>query len=300
MSEIRKVPASAGVQWLLGSIGLFGKAPLQLAMLAVTFGLLITSATFIALLSPMVGSLVQLVAMLATPVLMGGLIFAVREVSQGRPATTGALFEGFQRGRLPHLLVAVLPYFLASLLLGALFYVLMGSDGLQRWQEVQTQVNAISQSGGTLEPAQAEQLAASLPVFRFLLWVLITTLSNIAIGLMLAFMLPQVMFSGVHGWQAMINSLRASLVNFAAMSVFYVSVLIGMFLLSVASAILMVICGLLLGPQIALLLSMVFMMATALPVISGAVYLGWKQILAPADGNADAAPRQEPGHVFEA
>ncbi len=299
MSEIRKVPASAGAQWLLGSVALFGKAPLQLAMLAITFGLLLSVATFLTLLNAALGSLIQLLALLATPVLMGGMIWAIREVAQQRPATNAALFEGFHRGRLSHLLVAVLPYFLASLLLGALLYVLIGSDGMQRWQEVQAQVNAISQSGGTLDPAQAQQMAASLPVFRFLLWAALTTLINIAICLMLAFMIPQVMFSGTHGWQAMLNSLRACLTNIAAMSLFYIGTLVGMFVLSLGSAVLMVLASLLLGPQIGLLLGMVFMLATALPIIAGAVYLGWKQMLAPA-GSESGAPPPVSGHVFEA
>ena len=297
MSEIRKVPASAGLQWLLGSIALFGKAPLQLAMLAITFGLLLSVSALLTLLNAALGSLVQLLMLLATPVLMGGMIWAIREVAQQRPATNAALFEGFHRGRMPHLLVAVLPYFLASLLLGALLYVLIGSDGMQRWQEVQAQVNAISQSGGTLDPAQAQQMAASLPVFRFLLWVVLTSLINIAICLMLAFMIPQVMFSGTHGWQAMLNSLHACLANITAMSVFYLCTLAGIFALSLVSAVMMVLASLLMGTQIGLLLGMVFMVATALPILSGAVYLGWKQMLAPVD--AGTAPPPLHGHVIE-
>ena len=40
MNDIRKVPASAGAEWLLGGFGLLRKAPLGLGLLGVLYGLL--------------------------------------------------------------------------------------------------------------------------------------------------------------------------------------------------------------------------------------------------------------------
>ena len=280
---------------------MFFKAPAQLALLAVSFGLVITAAALLTLVNPALGSLIQLLTMLATPVLMGGLIWAVREVSQGRQARAEHLFEGFRHGRLPHLLVAVLPYFIASMVLGAMLYLLIGTDGLQRWQQVQAQINEITAAGGTLDPAQVQAMAESLPVFRFLLWIIITALTNVAICLMLAFMLPQVMFSGIGGWAALINSLRTSLVNLPAMAVFYLMALVAMFILYFATAIIMLVVGGLITPQIGLLLALVFFMGTALPILAGAVYLGWQQMFAHADAPGTTPPPVPgPRNVFEA
>ncbi|WP_313347712.1 BPSS1780 family membrane protein [Stenotrophomonas sp.] len=301
MSEIRKVPASAGAQWLLGGCTLFFKSPLQLGLLAVSFGMIMITVVLLTFISPLLGSIAQLLMMLATPVLMGGLIWAVREVEHDRPARREHLLEGFRRGRLPHLLVAVLPYFLASLMLGALMVLLLGTDGAERWHQVQMEVNAINQSGGQFEPGQLEALAESLPVFGTLLWIVISVLTSVAVCLMLAFMLPQVMFSGIGGWAALVNSLRTSLVNLGAMVMFYLLALGLMMVLYFGAAIIMLVVSFI-SPALGLMLAIVFLLATALPIFAGAVFLGWRQMFAHADAGAPppVPPSNGPGNIFAA
>ena len=298
MSDLRKVPASAGAQWLLTGLALFRKSPLRLAQLGVLLAMAALVAMLLSQLNPALGAVMQLLVVFGTPVLMGGLIWAVREAERGHTPGPRNLLEGFQAGRLPHLLVAVLPYFLASILLGSLLLVLVGSEGLQRWQTVQTEINAIAQAGGQLSSEQLYEMAATLPVFRFLLWVAITLFANLAIGLMLAVMLPQVMFAGTGGWAALINSLRGCGRNFAAMAVFYVLALVVLFAMNFIGAILMVVAGALLGPGVGLVLALGLFAAVVLPVFAGAIYTAWKQMFLHADAVVpDVPPRKD---LFEA
>ena len=298
MSEIRKVPASAGAQWLLSGFSLFRKSPLRLGQLGVMLGLGGLLGMAVSQLNPTLGVLAQLLVVFGAPVLMGGLIWAVRETERGAHPLPRHLLEGFQSGRLPHLLVAVLPYFLASILLGSLLFVLVGNDGVQRWQEVQNQINSIAQTGDQLTPEQLYEMAASLPVFRILLWIAITLLAHLAIGLMLAVMLPQVMFAAIGGWAALINSLRGCARNFAAMAIFYVLALIFIFVLNFAAAVIMLVLGAIMGPGIGLVLALALYAAIALPVFAGAIYSAWKQMF----GDSSLAPvaPAAPGNVFEA
>ncbi len=298
MTSINKLPASAGAQWLLNGATLFLKAPLQLARLALIIGMAAMLAAMLALVAPTLGSLAQLAMLLLTPVLTGGLVWAVREIEQQRQARPDNLLEGFRHGRLPHLLVAVLPYFLASLALGALLFVLLGNEGLARWQQVQAQINAVSQSGGQIEPAEMQAMLEGLPVFRILLWFAITVLTSMAIGLMLAFMLPQVMFSGVGGWAALLNSLRASLTNIAAMMVFYMLSVAALALLYALSLVVALVFGVLGLAAVGLLLSLAFFTGTALPLLACAIYSAWKRMFGASEQIA-VAPATLPSNRIE-
>ena len=87
MSDIRKVPASAGAQWLLDAFSLFRRAPLQLAMLGVAWMLVTTLILLLAQALPgWLGLAVQLASFAVGPLMFGGMLWAVGEIDQGRPA----------------------------------------------------------------------------------------------------------------------------------------------------------------------------------------------------------------------
>lgn len=297
MSDIRKVPATAGAHWLLNGFSLFRRAPLRLAQLGVLLAMSGLVGMLLSQLGSVLGTLAQMAVIFGAPVLMGGLIWAVREAEHGQQPLPRHLLEGFRAGRLRHLLVAVLPYFLASIALGSLLLVMVGNDGLQRWQEVQLQVNAITQAGGQLSPEQLYEMAESLPVFRFLLWVVITLCVNLAVMLMLAVMLPQVMFTGTGGWAALINSLRTCARNFPAMALFYLLSALLLFALNLAAAMVMLVFGALMLPGVGVVLALGLSAAVILPVFAGAIYSAWQQMFGQATVAAPAPPRQD---LFEA
>ena len=146
MREIHKVPASAGAEWLLTGFTLLRRAPLALGLLGVIWALATLLALALAMLVPALGTLVQLLLVLAGPVFMGGLLWAIREVDQGRAAMPSHLLQGLHENRAPHLLVSLLPQILAGLLLGILLLVLIGSSGLHQLSDVMMQINAAQQN----------------------------------------------------------------------------------------------------------------------------------------------------------
>lgn len=297
MSEIRKVPASAGAEWLLTGFGLLKRAPLALGSLGILWGVGTWLVLSLSMLVPLLGTAVQFLLLLAGPLFMGGLLWAIREVDQGRIARPSHLLQGIQEGRAPHLLIALLPQLVAALLLGTLLLVLVGTAGLQQLSEVMLKLNEISQSGAQPDPAQIEALVATLPAGRILLWLLLLLGTFAALTLALFVMPPQVMFEGRTGFHALRESLRASLHNLPAMLVFFVLAFIAIFAIYFAVMIVALIIGLIAGQAAAMAVAQLVLMAVLMPVFAGSVYAAWKQMLAPA-GTGTPSPATA-GHVIE-
>ena len=284
MTEIRKVPATAGARWLLDGITIWRRSPLRLAQLGMLFGMTVMLGVALSAIVPALGMILQLVIMLAVPVMMGGLIWAIREAEHGGQPRPGHLLEGTREGRLPHLMLAVLPYFIAGIALGIVQLLLIGSDGVQQWLHVQEELNRLQASGETVSPERMYELAASLPVWRTLLWIALSLLTTLAVALMLSLMLPQVMFQQRRGTDALLRSFRSGMANLPAMALFYASVLIALVALNLTAFILLVICSLIVGPALSLVLMLMFYTGTVLPVIAAATYSAWKDLFAgPAD-----------------
>ncbi|WP_434212541.1 BPSS1780 family membrane protein [[Pseudomonas] boreopolis] len=300
MREIHKVPASSGAEWLLTGFSLLRRAPLALGSLGVTWGLIASLALLLAGLVPALGTAVQFLLVLAGPLFMGGLLWAVREVDQGRPAKPSHLLHGLQDGRAPHLLVALLPQIIAGLLLGIALLVLIGTKGLQQLSDVMVQLNAISASGAQPDPGEIEALAATLPAGRILLWLLLVLATFAALTLALFVMPPQVMFDQSGGWKALRNSLRASIHNLPAMLVFFVLAFIALFAIYFAVMIVALVIGLLAGQGAAMWVAQLLLMGVLMPVFAGAVYAAWKQMFTPPGSGPAGTGTPPPGNVFAA
>lgn len=290
MTEIRKVPASAGARWLLDGVAIWRRSPLRLAQLGMLFGMTVMLGVALSALNPALGMILQLVIMLLVPVMMGGLIWAVREAEQGGQPRPDNLLEGTREGRLPHLMLAVLPYFVAGIALGIVQLLLIGSDGVQRWLDVQNELNQIQASGQAVSPERMYELAATLPVWRTLLWIALSLLTTLAVALMLALMLPQVMFQRRRGTDALLRSFRSGLANLPAMAVFYASVLITLVALNLTAFVLLLVCSLILGPALSLVLMLLFYTGTVLPVIAAATYAAWKDLFANGQDRSPVPP----------
>ena len=78
MSDIRKLPASAGAQWLLDAFSLYRRAPLQLAVLGV-IGMLVSSLILVLAqaLPSWLGVLGQLVSVAVGPLVFGTVYAAI-------------------------------------------------------------------------------------------------------------------------------------------------------------------------------------------------------------------------------
>ena len=278
MNEIRKVSYGAGAEWLLGGIALLRKAPLALGLLGVIWG----GVSAIASLS---GQLwLSLLLALAGPVLFGGVIFAVREVDQGRKASPGHLIQGIRDGKLPRLLAMLLPQIAALVLMGLLMVLIVGPDELQHLNQVLLQMQT------NPDPALVE----SLPTGRLLLWLVAVMVVGVVTGFFTFVAIPEVMFTDRGAFAAMALSFRACLRNVGALLVMIVLMLIAVFALSLALQLLGALLAFAIGAQASMFLVQLLLMALLLPVMGGAVYLAWRQIL------GDAPVMVMPAHGFEA
>ncbi|NIJ70790.1 BPSS1780 family membrane protein [Xanthomonas sp. 60] len=298
MSEIRKLPASAGAEWLLAGFALLRKAPMGLGALGMLWAAGALLLTAIGATVPVLALPAQLIMALAGPLAFGGLVWAAREVDLGRPAQPGHLLQGLHDGRAPHLLVALLPQLIAGLVLGILLLLLIGSQGLTQLSEVMTRLNEISQSGASASPAEMEALAASLPAGRILLWLLCVLAVFIAVALALFTLSPQVMFEQRGGWQSLRLSLRACLHNVLPMLLFFLLSFVSVFAVYFLVMIVAMIAQLLGGALLALVVAQILLMGVVMPVFAGAVYTAWKQMFGHRD--APAAVPVGPSSVFHA
>ena len=301
MSTINKVPASAGAEWLLAGFALLKRAPVPLfaisnvGLLVVALSLLV-AVMVVALMAslPFPLSLIPLLIYaaltLGVPCLIfAGVVWAAREVSEGRDATVHHLQVGIRHVG-PLLLTSVIP--LAGTILSAtLLIALIGTDGVQQANDVMLKLQAMMANGGQPDPAQVNALVASLPVVRFLFWMLVTiALAPIVVCLVMV-AVSEVIFSHRSGFSALRLSLAANAKNFGALIVFSLLLAVLLFALSLVLQIVGVMVQFVLGPVIAVLFTNLALMGVLMPLLAGAAYAAWRQMLggSPAAG-ASAAP----------
>lgn len=286
MSTINKVPASAGAEWLLAGFALLKRAPVPLATLSVLWGLASMGAMLVALLLPATLLAMQLLLVLAGPLFFAGMLWAVREVDQGRPALPAHLLQPVRDGHVLALLATLLPQLVAALVMGALLFALVGTEQLQHLADVYRQMQAIAEAGGQPDPSLVE----GLPAGRLLLWLLLVAIVFVAVKWMTFIASPQILFSGTHVADAMRTSLRACAHNWPAMLVFYLLAGIALFAIGMGSLLVASLLQLVVGAMVAMALWQFALMAIVMPVLAGAAYAAWRQMLGDAGGGATVVP----------
>ena len=292
MSTINKVPAGAGAEWLLGAFALIRKAPLALGLLGVIWGLLTLLPMQAAAFNTTLGLLLQFGLALLGPFLFAGMLWAVHDAEQGRQVTPAHLFREMRGEHALALLGTLVPNIAAALLLGLLLLVMIGPAELQHLAEVIAKLQQTAQSGGQPDP----ELVNSLPVGRMLLWLLALIAAAIVISLLTFVAVPGIVFGGRSGFVAMRDSLRACLHNLLAMLVFYVLLAIAFVMLAVGIQLLALMVQAVAGPTAGIWVSNLLLMGILMPVLAGAAYYAWRQML--GDGAA-VDPAVMPTH-FEA
>lgn len=280
MKEIRKVPASAGAEWLLGGFALLRKAPLALGLLGLIWGGL-------SALASVTGQLwLNLVMALLGPILFGGVIYAAREVDLGRPASPRHLLQGLREGKAVQLLAMLLPQIAALVILALLLVAMIGGEQLQHIAQVMAQMQS------NPDP----ELAKTLPAGRMLGWLLLALVVGVVAGFFTFVAIPEVMFTQRGAFAAMATSFRACLRNLPALLVMIVLLLIALFAISLAVNLLIVLLALAIGQQPAAFIGQLLLMAVLLPVMGGAIYHSWRQML----GDAEVLPAPTRADGFEA
>ena len=275
MDRITRVPASAGAEWLIGGFRLLRRSPLGLGLLGAIFGAL----GLIANLAVQGGALtlamlLQLVFILLGPLLLAGMIFAAREVDEGRPAAPGHLLRGIQEGKAPRLLATLLPQIAAVVICLVLLFVMIGPAQLEAlsvaMQHVQTQARP--------DP----DVFDGLPVGRMFLWVLMVLVIGVVAGFFNFTAIADMMFRDRPAFDAMLRSFRACVRNLPALLVFFVLLVIAAVALNFGVILVAALVGALFGQAAMQIVMQVLMMAVLMPVITGAMYFAWKQLHASA------------------
>jgi hypothetical protein len=280
MNEVRKVPASAGAEWLLGGFGLLRKAPLGLGLLGALYGVLALVMGMSAQRNMGLFMLLELALVLAGPLLLGGFVFAARSVDGGGKAEPGQLLQGVRSGRTARLLATLLPQVVALLLCALLLVAMLGPEALAQVAQ------AVEQAGAQAKPDPT--LFATLPLGRLALWFLLVLVIGILASFFTFVATPEIMFTDSGALAAMRRSFRACLRNLTALLVFLVLLVIAVIAIYIAIMIVGVVAKLVLGEVAMQVVVQVLAMAVFMPLVTGAMYFAWKQMLS-GDGAAVAA-----------
>ena len=270
MNQAGKVKAGAGAEWLLGGFGLLRKQPVALGLVGLVFGIVsLLPVLFVSI--PALSVLAQLVLLVLTPVMFGGLVYAAREVDQGRDASPGQLLQGLREGKAMALVAQLLPQFLAGLVVIVLLVAMVGPTALQNM------MLAVEQSQGSqaADPAMFE----SFPFGAFAMWMLAALLVGV-FAYTFTFLFPaQVMFDGTRPLEAMKRSFRACIGNLGAFLVFIVLFMLVAVGVMLAAQIVGLVVGIVGGQAVASIVAQLLMMAVLMPVLMGAVYFAWRQLI---------------------
>ena len=272
MTDVRKVRPSAGAEWLLGGFGLLRRSPFGLGLLGALFGLLAVVLGMVATSSPGLVLLQQLVMMLLGPLLVAGMVWAAREVDQGRGANPGHLLRGIQDGKTTRLWATLLPQIAAGMVAVLLLFVVVGAADLQKL------VTVVEQAQGQADPDPS--LFAGLPMGKLMLWLVVAVIVGIVAGFFTFTAIPDMMFRDARAFDAMKRSFRACIANLPAMVVFFVLLLIAAIAITLVVQLVGFVVRLVAGDSAMLFVSQVLTMAVLMPVVTGAMYHAWKQMVA--------------------
>ncbi len=282
MNDVRKVPASAGAEWLLGGFGLLRKAPLGLGLLGALYGVLALVMGMSAQRDMGLFMVLELALVLAGPLLLGGFVFAARSVDTGGRAEPGQLLQGVRSGRTARLLATLLPQMVALMLCALLLVLLVGPAALAQIAQ------AMEQAGAQAKPDPA--LFASLPLGRLMLWFLLVLVIGVVASFFTFVATPEIMFTDNSALAAMRRSFRACVRNLPALVVFLVLLVIAVIAIYIAIMLVGLVAKLALGEMAMQVVVQVLAMAVFMPVVTGAMYFAWKQMLSAGDTAAVAAP----------
>lgn len=277
--DVRKVRPGAGAEWLLGGFALLRRAPLGLGLLGAIFGVLASAASIVATRSTQLFAVVELAMLLLGPLLVAGMVYAAREVDEGRDATPGQLLQGLREGKGARLLATLLPQVGAALLIVVLLAIVVGP------QELQQSLRVLESIQGQANPDPA--LVRQLPAGRFLLWIVLAIVVGVGAWFFTFVAIPEMMFTERGAFAAMGRSFRACATNVPALIVFFLLALVTMVALQFALLLVGLVVRMIGGELAMQAVVQLLLMAVLMPVVTGAMYYAWKSMLA---GGAPAAP----------
>lgn len=293
--SIRRVETGRGLAWVTQALDGAGRRP-GLVLSAMLFGLLCMLVAMFVLVfvgfafaaigqsgdisvatSPSLRTMAVVMApamlfgIFAQPLLYAGWLHVLREVDAGRPVGLSGIFMGLSGGRLLPLASLGLVQ-LAGMGLNLIASHLFGGERYlaEYWQYMS------SLAAGSLVPPPVPEQAALLFLASLVIGFFGFTAQMYAV--------PQVAFQGREPLPAVIDSLRASVVNVLPLSLAGLTMTLGV----IAGSLVLMLVGVLLwflanaiaavlGSLVATLLFL-FAMALMLALIFGGIYLSWRDM----------------------
>ena len=272
--EIRKVPASAGAEWLLGAFRLLRTSPVGFGLLMLIYAGLWLSMALVVTAAPGAAAALQLAFFVIGPLIMAGMIYAAHEVDAGRSAAPAHLLASIHTGKAGRLITTLIPQVVVLLLCLGLLYALVGQENIEKLSALMAKLQTQAESGKQIDP----NLLLDMPIGRLMLWMVLV----IGIGFITLFLtltvVPDMLFTDVRLVPAMKRSFFASLRNLPALLVFMV--LGAVLILAVAIGFGIVIGSLaLIGGDTVLLVGNALLNGFFVCFIACAMYFAWKQML---------------------
>ncbi|TVQ28070.1 MAG: hypothetical protein EA370_17070 [Wenzhouxiangella sp.] len=275
--RLHRASFSAGLRWLPAGAELMFRAPAGMIGIAALWLLL----TMVAMLIPVLG---QLLLVLFTPLLTGGVLLAFDKVRQGQTPGPVTLFAGWSDPPRRVGLILLGSFSLAGSMLAA--GVLIGWLGSQ------------------LSPAELEAVSASPEALAQAL-----AGANLGPGLLLAallfslvlaalfFAIPLILFGQLQALTALLASLRAVIINWLAFLGFGLAVMAMAIGLGVILALLMALLGLALGEAGMVLIQLLILTVTMFVqmLMAGAQYVAFCSVFGwhPGAGGDDSDERDD-------
>lgn len=284
--EIRKVPASAGAQWLLETFGLLRKSPFGFGALGLLYATLwLATALFAQAMPPALAVPLQLVSFVAGALLVALMIHAAREVDAGRGAGLGALLASVRGGAGARMLRTLVPQALFAIAMVGLILALVGQENLVRFAETMTELQAKANSGTRIDP----QALLQDSIVRVAVGTVAVMIVSVVVFMFTMTVLPDMLLEDRRLGAALRRGVAASARNLLAVIVFLALAFVVLVVVSIGFGIVLGALQLVLGPSVAVagnaLLYGLFMCGLA-----GSMYFAWKQMLA-GDAGDDAATR---------
>lgn len=289
--EIRRLPASAGADWLLQAFRLFMKSPVGFLTLAVIYAGAWVGLALLAGAAPQMSLPLQLVSMVFGALLIALMIYAAHEVDAGRSGHLGALLGSLGEGHGQRMIRALVPQAILTLIIIVLAAVLIGQENLVKAMELMQEMQAKAQAGVQIDP----QTIATGPLMRVALGGLAILAFSIVVFAFTLPLLPDMLLDGRRLGEAFKRSVAASSRNLLAVLVYLVMSFVLLMAVSIGVGIVLKAASLVFG-QAAEIAGTALLYGVVMCILAGTMYFAWKQMLG-GTGGIDPAPPAAPSAV---
>jgi hypothetical protein len=281
--DVRKVPASAGAEWLVQTFLLFRKSPLGFGVLALVYGGLSQLLALAANLFPgtIVPVLMQLVLLVVATFLIVGMIIAADEVTAGKQAQLSHLFAAVGQGKTRRVFAMLVPQVLALLISLVLLMLIVGPEDLEKINAVMLEIQREANAGRQVDP----QMLLDAPIGAFMVWIVAVVALGFCSVFLTLTMIPDMIFNGVGVFSAMKRSFVACMKNILAVAVLMVLGLVVSFCILFALGVVLGLLQFVLGNAV-IIVAQILANGFFASFIAGVMYFAWKQLL--GDGSPAA------------